>query len=120
LNDTDIRARAQQTVARHATDPADCARLLAILGLSEDPTTDAVPNTEGPENSAKSGEFVPVEDLHRVLGRIKHMRPDMKNAAIGRSAGLDEGSFANSLRKGRRVRRSTYTAVLRLAEKLDT
>lgn len=95
---------ARLTVAAHAIDARDCARLLDILGLRQQQA--AAP--------------VPIGEVRAVVERIQG-GSDLSIREIGEQAGLNTTSLCSALtpsKAQKHVRRHTLLAVQRLAEEL--
>lgn len=129
--DTCVAAR--RTVAHWATGREDLVLLLDMLGLHESPAVPEIVVEPAPAKSIKCSNghsrpvrvkacpvcraWVPINDL-LILVHLIQRETNLHPAAIARGAGLDESSFAVTLRKAERVRASTYAAVLSLTERL--
>ena len=112
---------ARLTIAAHATDAADCARLFDILGIGT-VTTDSAPEPKpeptGPAFRSDPEGHVPVADLVAVVERLKYAK-DWSRREIAKRAGVNASTLIGTCGPShphKFVRKDMYLAVLRLAQ----
>lgn len=123
---------ARLTVAAHAADAEDCARLLDILGIRPVVEAAAVahPVSEKPPrpklsttvpNRPVDEPYVPVGHLHAVVDQVS-LATGWSRREIARKAGLAEKALESICAPSNRrqfARESLYVAVSQLAERVS-